>query len=88
MGMLSPEELADPERSFNRLLFAAQEMAECGGVIDYLIARWDIPGDARRALETGAVVAYVRPWTKSSTIGALGDHCRPSKKGSESSTTQ
>jgi hypothetical protein len=74
--MISSVELADPERSFNRLLFAAQDMAECSGAIEYLRLRFDIPGDVQRALETGAVVAYARPWTKSS-IGALGAHWLP-----------
>ncbi len=46
---LSPDELADPERSFNRLLFAAQDMAECYGAVDCLQqdkAR-RIPGDVQ-----------------------------------------
>jgi hypothetical protein len=77
--VISSDELADPERSFNRLLFAVQDMAECGGAIGYLIARYDVPGDVRRALETAAVVAYARPWTKSS-IGALGDHWLPAEE--------
>jgi hypothetical protein len=75
--MLSPDELAEPKRSFNRLLFAAQDMAECRGAIDFLLSSYDIPGDVRRALETGAVVAYARPWGKSNTIGALDDHWLP-----------
>jgi hypothetical protein len=75
--MISSDELADPERSFNRLLFAAQDMAECSGAIDFLMEKSDIPGDVRRALETGAVVAYARPWLASNTIGALGEHWLP-----------
>lgn len=75
--MVSPGELADPERSFNRLVFAAQDMAECRAAIDFLLERNDVSGDVRRALETGAVVAYARPWGSRSTIGALGDHWLP-----------
>lgn len=70
-------ELADPERSFNRLLFAAQDMGECRAAIDFLLARNDIPGEVRRALETGVVVAYARPWGKRNTIGPLEDHWLP-----------
>jgi hypothetical protein len=70
-------ELADPERSFNRLLFAAQDMGECRAAIEFLPTRKEISGDVRRALETGAVVAYARPWGKSNTIGALEDHWLP-----------
>jgi hypothetical protein len=75
--MISSGELADPERSFNRLLFAAQDMAECRAAVKFLLERNDIPGDVRRALETGAVVAYARPWGKSNTIGALEGHWIP-----------
>jgi hypothetical protein len=75
-GMLSPDELADPERTFNRLLFAAQDMGECRDAVDLLLERDEIPGNVQRALETGAVVAYARPWTKGS-IGVLGDHWLP-----------
>jgi hypothetical protein len=74
---MSSDELADPERSFNRLVFAVQDMAECRGAIDFLLASYEVPGDARRALETGAVVAYARPWGKSNSIGALGAHWLP-----------
>jgi hypothetical protein len=75
--MLSSDELADPERSFNRLLFAVQDMAECRAAIEFLEERWDESGAVHRALETGAIVAYARPWTKGS-IGTLGDHWLPS----------
>jgi hypothetical protein len=76
--MLSPDELADPERSFHRLLFAAQDMVECRAAIDFLHSRYDVPGHVWRALETGAVVAYARPWGHRNTIGALDDHWLPS----------
>jgi hypothetical protein len=77
--MLSSDELADPERSFNRLLFAAQDMAECRGAIDFLHTRLDVSGEVWRALETGAMVAYARPWTKGS-IGKLGEHWLPARE--------
>jgi hypothetical protein len=90
--MISSDELADPERSFNRLLFAAQDMAECSAAVDFLIERREIAGIVRRALETGAVVAYARPWTRGS-IEALGDHwpnrartARPAQRAHEGST--
>ncbi|HEX2459770.1 MAG TPA: hypothetical protein VHJ58_06440 [Vicinamibacterales bacterium] len=75
--MIAPDEVAEPERSFNRLLFAVQDMGECRAAADFLQERYDIPGDVRRALETGALSAYARPWGKSITIGALGDHWLP-----------
>lgn len=74
--MISSSELADPEQSFKRLLFAAQDMGECRDAVDFLLELHEIPGSVQRALETGAVVAYARPWTKCS-IGKLGDHWLP-----------
>jgi hypothetical protein len=77
----SPAELAEPERSFKRLVLAAQDMVECRAAANFLQERNDLSGDARRALETAIPVAYARPWTKSrkkSSIGPLGGHWRPS----------
>jgi hypothetical protein len=60
----SEAELADIERSAKRLVLAAQDMVECRAAVDFLQERYAIPGDVQRALETGAPVAYARPWTK------------------------
>jgi hypothetical protein len=72
--------LADWERSFKRLVLAAQDMLEAGAAAEFLLARDDLSGDVRRALETAIPVAYARPWSKSrskSSIGHLGGHWRP-----------
>jgi hypothetical protein len=42
--MISPDEVADPERSFTRLLFAGQDMAECSGAINFLMERSELAG--------------------------------------------
>ena len=75
----SPAELADPERSLKRLILAAQDMIESLAAATFLIERNDLPGDARRALETAIPVAYARPWGGSNTIGALEPHWLPER---------
>jgi hypothetical protein len=73
----SRAELGDPERSFKRLVLAAQDMLECRAAASFLGGtERHLSGDVRRALETAIPVAYARPWTKS-TIGRLGRHWRP-----------
>jgi hypothetical protein len=52
-------------------------MLESRAAADFLQKRGDLPGDVRRALETGATIAYARPWGRTNTIGALGSHWRP-----------
>ena len=54
-------------------------MAECRAAADFLQERYDpdLPGDVRRALETGAVIAYARRWGPTNTIGALEAHWLP-----------
>jgi hypothetical protein len=58
----SSDEVADLERSINRLVLAAQDMVECSAAVNHLLEKDDLSGD------------YARPWGKSNTIGPLGSH--------------
>lgn len=42
---LSPEELAEPERSLKRLVLAGQDMVEARAAAEFLLNRNDLPGD-------------------------------------------
>ena len=75
---LSDAEKAEPGRAVKRLLLAGQDMAECRAAAQFLDSQ-HLPGDVCRALETAIPVAYARPWGKSNTIGALGDHWLPTR---------